>query len=559
MNVRKLSRRAATLVLGLVLALPVVAVLATALLDHGPERPARPTLFPAALTLLDPIIWDGLLNSLLIAALVTLAARRLGVGIARVLTPWRYWGRGLLAFLVLSPAVVPPAFLALGLRSLGGHELLDPLTTTRLAVDSPWNARIAGAWLALIWSELPTASALMALAVIPGLRRIDPSWTDSGGASGARPGRLWRELVRPLLRPTIARASAWIFGLVLFDPGAPLALGLRRTFAHQIVQTVQVTGPPARVATLLLLGLAWVLLVAGSCLWLGGNDSLARRAIPTHARSPRASWKRGPLSLVGLAVWASLAWLPVLALFSPLWSETARGAPQSGAVPALERLVSLVRGPGVAQPLLTAGAIGVLVSVLALASTRFPACLPQRKSPRVPPLALAGAWLCVPELLRLGASSFGGPVGNASRHLARWLDPLGTPGLMLVLVLVLLHRPIARHALTRAQRRLAPALIEAAVAAGASPRRAWRDVAWPLIFPPRARAAVLIAALAASHVATGVVLAPLSFVQTLGATVLTQYDQPGGERPAAWLAAVSVLASVGAFAFARRDEPPLVT
>ncbi len=91
---------------------PIPALLAAAALDRGPDGAARWALFPAALTAFDPYVWESARNSLVLAAAVTLAARIIGVGLARVAVRWRFLGRAPLVALAGAVVVVPPAFAA---------------------------------------------------------------------------------------------------------------------------------------------------------------------------------------------------------------------------------------------------------------------------------------------------------------------------------------------------------------------------------------------------------------------------------------------------------------
>ena len=117
-------RRAIAIVLGLVLLAPVVALLPSALLDIGPEPESRArfSVFPLALTALDPLIWTSLWNSVAVAVIVAVGSMVIGVTLGTVLARFRFWGRPLLVTLITAPAVVAPALLALGILAL-----FDPL------------------------------------------------------------------------------------------------------------------------------------------------------------------------------------------------------------------------------------------------------------------------------------------------------------------------------------------------------------------------------------------------------------------------------------------------
>ena len=68
---------------------------------------------------------------------------------------------------------------------------------------------------------------------------------------------------------------------------------------------------------------------------------------------------------------------------------------------------------------------------------------------------------------------------------------------------------------------------------------------------------MLAAALTFSDVGLALVLTPVSTFQTVGPTVLRQFDHPEGIAPAATLAVLAILVNLAAFALSAQDDPPL--
>src|SRR5205823_12932020 len=102
-------------VLALLILAPVLAPVPAAILDLGPESEVRLSIFPLALAVFDPLVWTSLWNGLAVAGIVAVGSLLIGVQLGRIVAHRRLWGRPILAALVVAPAVVPPAFLALGL------------------------------------------------------------------------------------------------------------------------------------------------------------------------------------------------------------------------------------------------------------------------------------------------------------------------------------------------------------------------------------------------------------------------------------------------------------
>src|SRR5262245_22308796 len=72
---------------------PVVALGPAAVLDRGTSGTARATLIHLALAAWDPFVWDCVRQSVMAALIVATGSWLIGVGLARVVGRWRFWGR----------------------------------------------------------------------------------------------------------------------------------------------------------------------------------------------------------------------------------------------------------------------------------------------------------------------------------------------------------------------------------------------------------------------------------------------------------------------------------
>ena len=126
-------------------------------------------------------------NSVAVALCVTLGSLVLGIGLARIVVRWRFWGRPVLAALTLAPLVVPPLFGAIGLRRLAGALPASGW----LAIGSP-----AG-WIGWVWVALASGVPLVALATAAALKRSDPAWEDAARLAGSTDRRTWWQLIWP--------------------------------------------------------------------------------------------------------------------------------------------------------------------------------------------------------------------------------------------------------------------------------------------------------------------------------------------------------------------------
>jgi hypothetical protein len=165
--------RGATAGLWIVALIPALGLILASVLDRGPTGLVRISAFPMALEVWDPFVRDCLWNSVAVASVVAMGSLVMGIGLARIVARWRFWGRTPLAALTFAPMVVPPVFGAIGLRGCSGRR--KPGRGSRSgpgslratggagSAGSGWGSRAACRW----WRWLgPCAGADR-----PGLRR----------------------------------------------------------------------------------------------------------------------------------------------------------------------------------------------------------------------------------------------------------------------------------------------------------------------------------------------------------------------------------------------------
>ena len=404
---------------------PAVALLVAILVDEGPSGEARasPHFFALVLWLFDDFAWTCARNSVGFATLVSVASLVLGLGLRCALARLGLWGQRVFGAAVLVFVTVSPAFLALGLTGLIGEPQRWPWPISAVnaggggASLETWSG--VSLWLTWIWSTLPAGAALVALATESSFRRLDPTWNEAARLAGARPSRIVRELLWPIVRPAAARATGLVFLLALVEPGAPLILGLRRTLAFQIASAASQPSPFPRTAVWALL--TGVLGLGGwlAIRWKGGPPILVERdgcTPPGDAgrQSRRASWARSIIAAAPVGAWVIIAWLPIFGLI-----PVAIGAGQraSAVVAANDRFSSPIArfgDPAVVQVWLDSAWFGLAVAVgtLLLAWVAGLDSRPRfrtmwwrwlRPITLLPPLVLGAGILALPWLLELAS------------------------------------------------------------------------------------------------------------------------------------------------------------
>jgi iron(III) transport system permease protein len=555
-------------VLGFLILAPALALVAAALLDVGPAATVRFSIFPLALAVYDPLVTTSLWHSLVVAAAVAVGSLIVGVSLGRIVAREPFWWRPLAAGLVIAPAVVPPAFMALGL--LGVIEPDGPRfwTTWRTQVGPALGAWVPEwAWMAWTWSALVQGVALVALSTSGALDRLDPRWEDAARVVGARSARIWRTLTWPMIRPVVVASVGLVFVTTLLDPAAPLVLGLRRTAGFQVVVQAIRADPFPKVALIVLLALFASLLGKTLLRWLGGRGTaLADRApaLTGNAAFRRPGLGAGrPRSVVSaslVAAWAVLAWFPLVGLARLAVrsaSQTEERVDPAGV--AGDLLIRHLAEPPIPRLMLLtvflALAVILTIKVLAWLEAGRRALAPGRERSRralllssVPPLAWGAGILAIPRVADLAsrlvdAGTGSQRVSGGLLRLSQVIDPYHIPGLLLFLGVCLVLVPIrwwacGEPAPGQSDRRMFDQAIVAGARAGRARRLATRNARGIPV-----RRIILWATLTATNATPALLLAPTGDGRTLGAGVIVLADQAGDCRNQAAALALSGIAA----------------
>jgi ABC-type Fe3+ transport system permease subunit len=477
----------------------------------------------------------------IVAFVTTAISLYLGVTLARLIGPVRFWGRPFLAVLSLLPLAIMPSCSALGLlhgfSPLRVGQLVQNFTRSELFFGQSWDRWIS--WLWLVWVGVISATPIVALSVKAALGRVSPSWTDAGRAFGASRSRAWRQLVWPILRPEVARTLAAVFAIALLEPSAPIILGLRRTLGFQLVDAISRDAPSTRLAMLALIGLGLSLLGRALIRWWGGNR-VHVSPLDRQDRPERLVWWRACFASVGLLVWIGFALLPLVGLAQIIvgpwrpdedraWVTSAMSTiyailsdPRTGSFdPDFIRVWKNAFGLGLSVTLIDAFVIGL---VQRTKTTGRPSLMILGLE-RVPPLVLGLAAALLPSLILLLGERF---------HMSSWiqlskmLDPVRWPGLVLIGATAAMRLPMLARAADRSDLRTRPGLLDAAISLGATPRKArklsgGRGPSWGVL--------ILTFTLATTSVTPALVLTPTIRTRTLGPALVAWFE----DRPRAAL------------------------
>ncbi|MEM1529097.1 MAG: iron ABC transporter permease [Desulfurococcaceae archaeon] len=176
------------------------------------------------------IDYGPVLNSLIVASVVTAVATVLGVFIAYVLARYRFPGHTLTRILAIVPLFNTPfvnAYVVKLLWSEGGPVsiLLRPVLGCALKIDS-----LLGVMITQIMSFYP----IVYLNAYTAFINVDPSTEEQAENLGAKGFRIFRTVTLPLALPGIVAGSTLVFVFSLEDLGAPIVFNEKRLMSYRI-------------------------------------------------------------------------------------------------------------------------------------------------------------------------------------------------------------------------------------------------------------------------------------------------------------------------------------
>ncbi len=505
----------------LVLFVPALALVPAMVVDRGFDGRSRISAFPAALVILDPLVWRCARNSVAVALAVTVGSSVVGTGLGLILGRRRFWGRRPLGILAVVPLAMGPIWTVPGVvLAVGGGSSWDWLAA-RSFLGQPGDdwAR----WMALVWASLAGATPLVILATRAGLARVDPAWADAARVVGAGRFRVWLDVTWPTIRPGIARVAGLVFTLTLVEPAGPTILGLRRTLAVEMADAAFRFDDPNRAATLAVIAIA-IACATRSLLARWAGPVLVRRDVGAKLNfEPRAGTRLGGFAVLGLLIWAGFSLGPMAAFARrmvgdavgdrPITWATIRSVVESWATP--EARIWAANSAVTAT--LAVGLDLILLAVLATGWRRA-----ARPLAAVPPMAMAVGALAIPPLLATWAAraAEGSNPLEILQVVRAELSTGRSPGFLLVIVLAAVYWPILDRATTRPPGAdLRRASTDAALLVGASSRQA-RRVGRPRVGIFGGGSVLLAWAWAGTDLASAWVLTSLDERRTLATAAL---------------------------------------
>jgi iron(III) transport system permease protein len=250
------------------------------------------TLRHIQMVLRDPVLVQGLINSLKIAISTTTIALILALPLAFLAARYRYPLKGLWNALVLVPLILPPFVGAIGARAiLGRAGALNAVLGTEF--DIMGGAKFWGVVAVQALSLYP----IIYLTATAALANLDPALDEAAENLGAGPWRRFFRITLPLIRPGLFAGATIVFIWSFTELGTPLMFDYYNVTPVQIFYGLKEVENSA-----LPYALTMVLLVAALSMYLTGKLAFGRRGYAMYSKASRAG---GEKSLPLLAGWAA--------------------------------------------------------------------------------------------------------------------------------------------------------------------------------------------------------------------------------------------------------------
>ncbi len=304
------------LLFGALLIYPIILSIAGGFTATTPDGSTSFTAKYVLSVFTDPILRDGLFNSLLVATLVTLLSLAIAVPLAVLAVTYDYRGKAILSALLLIPLILPPFVGAIGLRLLlGRYGALNSALMSLGIVDPAHPAEFLGGkrLLGIVIMEALHLYPIIYLNASAALANIDSALEQAAENLGASRWLRFRRITLPLILPGLFAGGTIVFIWSFTELGTPLVFDFHAITPVQIFYGIQEMNQTPRPYALVAVMLAFAVLIYATSKFAFGGRSYAgatRAASVTTAKKLRGF----PAALVALPflIVTGLAVLPHL-------------------------------------------------------------------------------------------------------------------------------------------------------------------------------------------------------------------------------------------------------
>jgi len=485
------------------LALPLLYVFQQAFFENG-----RPTLAFFALMLKDPVRREAIVNSINVAALVTLFTTLVTVPLAYLMVRCQFRGRGWIEALLLVPMVLPPFVGAIGMRQIfarfGSVNLLL-MKLGLIAENHPIDWFGGGFW-GVILLEVLHLYPIMYLNVAAAMANVDPSLEEAAENIGASGFKLFRTITFPLMLPGFFAGATIVFIWAFTELGTPLVFEYRQVVPVQIFDMVSDihANPIGYTMVVLVIAITMIFFyLAKRTVGARRYEMIARghvgaRTVPLRGGKEAAALALC-LSLIGVALLPHVSVL--LTSIAQRWFMTV--LPQETTLKFYGKVFTHeLTLPSIKNSLFYASLSTVIDIFLGIAI----AYLLTRK--RIPFANVIDATAMLPLALPGLVIAFGYMATFSSGVFEKsFLNPLNNPTVLLIIAYAVRRLPYSVRAAYAGFQQTSVTLEEASLNLGASPMKTLARITLPLVMANLIAGAILAFSFAMLEVSDSLILA----------------------------------------------------
>lgn len=254
----------------------------------------------------DPLLVQGLINSLLVAISTTVLSIALALPLAVLATRYEFTGKAIVTSLVLVPLILPPFVGAIGMRALLGRfgavnallVQLGFLGANEPGIDFLGGA-LGGRFLGVVIMEALHLYPILYLNIAAALANLDPTLDEAAQNIGADRWTRFRRVTLPLILPGIFAGATIVMIWSFTELGTPLMFDYYTVTPVQVFWGINEMADSPRPYALVV-----VMLAVATLLYLVGKLTIGGRA---HAMTGKASVASSSTRLRGLAAAGAMA------------------------------------------------------------------------------------------------------------------------------------------------------------------------------------------------------------------------------------------------------------
>jgi iron(III) transport system permease protein len=460
----------------------------------------------------NPIYFEGLRNSVMIAGCTTTLVTLIAVPLAWLSNRYDFTGKKMMSALILVPMILPPFVGAIGFQQIFG---VYGVVNSLLGLQTDWlgGGRFAGVVVLQALGLYP----IMYLNVAAALANVDPAMEEAAENLGSHGFQKFRRITLPLIMPGLFAGGTIVFIWSFTELGTPLIMNYTRSAPVQVFDALKEIGTnPFPFALVFVMLTVSVLLYAATKLIFGGKAYAMQSRAATVAGTEKASGLRGLCVLLPFVLVSFLALLPHLGVL--FTSVSAPGSWYQSVLPQdftlgnyKEALGHGMTVPSIGNSLLFSS-IAVLVNMVLGIAVAFVVVRSDLKVRGVLD-ALAMLPLAVPGLvLAFGYLAISSNCSNQDwvKESPFWqslLDVRTNPTMFLVIAYAVRRLPYMVRSAVAGLQQTSVTLEEASANLGASPLTTIRRITLPLITANLIAGAMLAFAFSMLEVSDSLMLA----------------------------------------------------